>query len=419
MKISFIVKILKKISIILSLCFSSFTFSKQVVLYIDHATLPTLQQLLHFVETKNLDTAYGFSFDRVSLSSEIFEDMKDIYIEDIKRKDAKYFESFLKELSNKYQESLEIEVHTNLFLSISYLKELIRLSQENNNILIKKIHFYDDGSIEYQKLESFREMEIENILKEQKDILSNFISNHEISGTSNDLMRYTLASQYPSEYHFLHSDYIQTEEFLQPLVRFLEENNAILKQFDYSKFNSLDEEQKEFYLSLLKVDKEFIKNFNPDENNIVFIGTNSRAFLNDDMDKATYYQIELIRKYLDPSSAFYIGNGAKLFFKGHPAPHAQEINNKIEKEFPNIVVIPPHIPFETLLMLGADIDEVTGMSSSIFFTFPKDKLGKIFFTDKQGKTIVDVRNTDLAKVFKVICKLSDEQIQKIEDVVTH
>ena len=55
--------------------------AKKVILYMDHATSPTMQQLMHFSEhADEKEIAFGFYFNRLEIKSELVSDLDDVYI---------------------------------------------------------------------------------------------------------------------------------------------------------------------------------------------------------------------------------------------------------------------------------------------------------------------------------------------------
>lgn len=390
---------------------SSFSFAKKVVLYIDQATLPMMQQVMHFVQHQDPENAYGFAFSRVNLNPELFTHLPDHHLSNMKEDEYKFFNNFLLELFEKYKESLELEIHSNLLWSLRNIIPLIKLTKENPNIVIKQLYLYDEGGAEYELLESYRDKDINQELINQGKILASFIQTGEQPKDSSQLIRYIFSNHYPTNYLFLKPNYINQEAFLAPLREIFSKNKAEINLFDFNQFNNLSPEKQKQYFSYLNINSSKIPTFSENNKNVIFIGTNPLGF-DRSIDTASKFQINLIKHYLDKNNPLYVGDNAKFFFKGHPS--GTEVNQNIAKAFPNISVIPPEVPFEILLMMNAKIDLVTGMNSSVFFNFPSEKIGAIFFTDKQGKTLEEIKQHPLARIFKQLCELQDQQIQKIE-----
>lgn len=396
---------------------SSLAEAKKVVLYMDHATSPMMQQLMHFAEhSQEKDTAFAFDFNRLEIKPEMLAHLPDVHI--APKSDKVEFNPYLQELLKKYPEGLELELHSNLYLSYSNIKDIITFISQNPNVKINHLYLYDDGSIEYEQFEKIREEPIAERLKEQSRIFGDFVHKQidpQTQSTNYDyLLRHTYPAFFPTTYIYLRPDYIEQEAFLQPLRDFYQKHNATITSTDPKRFSQLTPEQQDFYLKLINTDRAILNDFTDKQPNYVFIGTNQNAFEPADIQLAAKHQANLLKHYVDPKGKFYVGDNVKVFYKGHPA--AKEINQIVMEKVPNVTEIPAHVSFGTLVMLNADIDYVMGMQSTIFLSLSKEQVGEQFFTDKFGKTREELFNAPLVKIFQKLNNLPEEKIQKVEDL---
>lgn len=393
--------------------------AKKVILYMDHATSPTMQQLMHFSEhADEKEIAFGFYFNRLEIKPELVSDLDDVYIVSKIDKEELPFNHYLLSLLEKYPEGLEVDIHSNLHYSYGNIKPIISLEYENKKIKINHIYLYDDGSIEYEQFEKLRNENIADRIVLQNKIFGDFVNKQIDPQTQSKnfdyLLRHVYPAYYPTTYFYLRPDYVENEEFLQPLRDFYQQHHAKISTFSGDYFSKLSAKQQDFYLKLINVEPAILKIFDNDKRNFVFIGTNEKAFVNSDINQVAKYQANLLKHYVDPKGLFYAGNDVKVYYKGHPA--AKKLNELVMHMVPDVSEIPAHISFNTLLMLNAKIDYVVGMQSTIFLNLPKEQIGEIFFTDKHGKSREDLFNNPLVKIFQNLNNLSGKKIQKIEDL---
>lgn len=404
---------------------SSLAEAKKVVLYMDHATSPMMQQLMHFSEhSQEKDTAFGFAFRRLNIEPKLVAHLPDHYISpltELKEIPDKPFREYLSKLQDKYPEGLEVEIHANLNFSWNTIRDILRQSKHENlkssPINITKLYLYDDGSLEYEQFEKLHNIDLGKELLEQEASLKNFIEDKTIIQLSKDniyLLNHIYPSFFPTTYIYLRPDYIEQEAFLQPLRDFYQKHNATITSTDPKRFSQLTPEQQDFYLKLINTDRAILNDFTDKQPNYVFIGTNQNAFEPADIQLAAKHQANLLKHYVDPKGKFYVGDNVKVFYKGHPA--AKEINQIVMEKVPNVTEIPAHVSFGTLVMLNADIDYVMGMQSTIFLSLSKEQVGEQFFTDKFGKTREELFNAPLVKIFQKLNHLPEEKIQKVEDL---
>ena len=67
-------------------------------------------------------------------------------------------------------------------------------------------------------------------------------------------------------------------------------------------------------------------------------------------------------------------------------------------------IFPNQVPFEMLLLSGLMPDNVSGVESSLFYSLPKENIGKIIF-----------HNDYTFELMKNLKNLDESQIQKIEE----
>ncbi|CEO41947.1 PKD domain-containing protein [Photobacterium kishitanii] len=385
--------------------------SPSLEVYVDHASLPALQQLMDIIksEEQNPTTQRYISWWRINPTD---EQMKELNITRFplinNHTSSELVQAIVKQAQTKHR--LNVKLSSNTARSFYNLMPILKALNTFNNVTITNIDLYDDGSAEYVDLYNWRNS-VNKIYNLQlgKDSLEDVISGVTDNYSGSEIASiYNWQQLYPTKYHFLRKDYLTLEPSLHELRDYLGDS---LKQMQWDGFKKFNSKQQELFLSIVGFDKQKLQNEYNSSNlpNFVFTGTTVWA---GDHEKEYYAnkQIDVIDNAINESSPYYLGKSYDLFFKGHPG--AGIINTLIMQNFPTMIDIPSIISFEVLMMTDMLPDAVAGMASSLYFTIPSDKIKFIVFTSSD--TITDRETALQSALVQVMIKLG---IVKEENVL--
>lgn len=365
--------------------------------YIDRATLPTIQQMINIVDrmSPNKKLIYWSRYpikdsDTLNLinanSFQNIEDLKHFLISSLIKKRIK-----------------KVIIHGNTLWAIDVIDILNAIDSLGNNIPVE-INFYDDGSAEYKSLYEFSKLtkkeQIHKIHASKNNIEASIKRKCQFYGSIENI--YGFSQIYPTTYHMLRLDIFNSGLNLKALRDTLLKN-AVQMQWGY--FNHFNQKQKELFYTLTEFNPEKIKEQykkNPSEN-FMFIGTNSGT-------ATAEQQIKIITEAKKKNSAIIKKtiDGYDLFFKGHPSADY----NKQIIDAHNMIEINNKVPFEVLIMTGALPDAVGGMGSSVFFSLPKTVKNKFVFYN----TDVKIESDPLIQVMVKLGVVDKSDIKLIGDL---
>lgn len=385
--------------------------SPSLEVYVDHASLPTLQQIMDIIksEEENPTTQRYIAWGRIHPTAEQMKELNiTSFVLESNHTTSELVQAIVKQAQTKHR--LNVKLSSNTAHSYYNLTPILKALNTFNNVTVTNIDLYDDGSAEYVNLYNWRNVEnkIYN-LQLGKDSLEDVISGvtDNFSGSAMSSI-YNWQQLYPTKYHFLRKDYLTLETSLHELRDYLGDS---LKQMRWDGFKKFNITQQELFLSIVGFDKQKLQNeYNSsDLPNFVFTGTTIWA---GDHEREYYaqQQINVINNAINESSPYYLGKDYDLFFKGHPGGGI--INTLIMKNFPTMIDIPSKISFEVLMMTDMLPDAVAGMASSLYFTIPSDKIQFIVFTSSD--TITDRETALKSPLVQVMIKLG---IVKEENVL--
>lgn len=369
--------------------------------YIDHASLPSLQQLLQVIQNKNEHSQNErfISWGRIPLTEAHAEKLNaHTYKLDGNHTSQKLVEDVKNYIDSKNRVNLEL--YSNTAGAPNNLSPIIRNLSTVNNVNISLISLYDDGSAEYVGLYNWKDKPskieiLKNNLSIQKDYL-NGVSSNKVEGIDS---RYNWHKIYNTNYYFLRKDYLTVEPQLHDLREYLGES---LKPMSWDVFSKLSTEDKNLFLNIVGFDQEKLqREYQQSElPNFIFTGTTTWA----GGETKEYYaqqQVNVVNNAINETSPHYLGTEYDLFFKGHPGGGV--INEIILSSFDNMINIPAKISFEVLMMTGMLPDVVGGIASSLYFTIPSEKVSFIVFTSSD--TITDRDDALQSPLVQVMMKL--------------
>nr|BAJ07170.1 sialyltransferase-tamavidin 2 fusion protein [synthetic construct] len=379
--------------------------------YVDHASLPTLQQLMDIIksEEENPTAQRYIAWGRIVPTD---EQMKELNITSFalinNHTPADLVQEIVKQAQTKHR--LNVKLSSNTAHSFDNLVPILKELNSFNNVTVTNIDLYDDGSAEYVNLYNWRDtLNKTDNLKIGKDYLEDVINgiNEDTSNTGTSSV-YNWQKLYPANYHFLRKDYLTLEPSLHELRDYIGDS---LKQMQWDGFKKFNSKQQELFLSIVNFDKQKLQNEYNSSNlpNFVFTGTTVWAG-NHEREYYAKQQINVINNAINESSPHYLGNSYDLFFKGHPGGGI--INTLIMQNYPSMVDIPSKISFEVLMMTDMLPDAVAGIASSLYFTIPAEKIKFIVFTSTE--TITDRETALRSPLVQVMIKLG---IVKEENVL--
>lgn len=395
-----------KLILFLSLSLLSITsWSKTMTIYLDPASLPTLNQLMHFTkESEDKETARIFGFSRFKLPEKITEQYNNIHFVEIKnnRPTEDIFT-----ILDQYPEKLELDLHLNIAHSIQLFHPILQYRFKHpDRISIKSLNLYDDGTMEYVDLEKEENKDIKSAIKKAEKQLSDYLLTGKINFDNPTLARYVWQSQYPVKYHFLSTEYFEKAEFLQPLKTYLA---GKYQKMDWSAYEKLSPEQQTLYLKLVGFSDETKQLFHTEQAKFIFTGTTTWEGNTDIREYYAKQQLNLLKHFTHSEGDLFIGDQYKIYFKGHP--RGGDINDYILKHAKDITNIPANISFEILMMTGLLPDKVGGVASSLYFSLPKEKISHIIFTsNKKIKNKEDALNDPYVRVMLRLGMIDQSQI---------
>ncbi|MCG9962551.1 hypothetical protein [Shewanella cutis] len=373
-----------------------------VEVYIDHASLPTLQQLMHMVEEHDKDdtTKRFVSWERVKLS----ETAQDIL-------NAKFFNIVNNNISTQFIDAIvnyaknknrvNVKLFSNTAVSITNLSPIIKALKSSANATISKINLYDDGSFEYMDLYSWKESDSKiELLDRDSILLKSYLDGESDVRPQAMSARYNWHRIYNVNYNFLRKDYLDVEPKLNDFREYLGDS---LTQMQWDQFSKMPLYKQKLLLSIVGFDKAKLQSQYDSSSlpNFVFTGTTTWAG-GETREFYAKQQVNVINNAINETSPYYLGRDYDLFFKGHP--RGEDINDYIISSFEDITNIPASVSFELLLMTGMIPDKVAGVASSLYFTIPADNVDFIVFTSSED--ITDREEALKSPLVQVMMKLN-------------
>nr|BAI49484.1 alpha-2,6-sialyltransferase [Photobacterium leiognathi] len=378
--------------------------------YVDHASLPSLQQLMKIIQQKNeySQNERFISWGRIGLTEDNAEKLNaHIYPLAGNNTSQELVDAVIDYADSKNR--LNLELNTNTAHSFPNLAPILRIISSKSNILISNINLYDDGSAEYVNLYNWKDTEDKSVkLSDSFLVLKDYFNGISSEKPSGIYGRYNWHQLYNTSYYFLRKDYLTVEPQLHDLREYL---GGSLKQMSWDGFSQLSKGDKELFLNIVGFDQEKLQQEYQQSElpNFVFTGTTTWA----GGETKEYYaqqQVNVVNNAINETSPYYLGREHDLFFKGHP--RGGIINDIILGSFNNMIDIPAKVSFEVLMMTGMLPDTVGGIASSLYFSIPAEKVSFIVFTSSD--TITDREDALKSPLVQVMMTLG---IVKEKDVL--
>nr|WP_314740370.1 hypothetical protein [uncultured Haemophilus sp.] len=371
--------------------------AKNVEIYLDYATVPTLHYFYHFVKNSNdKETIRLFGLGRFSIAQEIIDAYPQGIIRFVpafsgdQQQFNQLFESLLKECENtKYN----LKFHINLFHSWNMLIPLLHIvgkyRHKVSNILL---NFYDDGSEGVVTLfDISQKYSKENLIEIIDTDIQSFYADT-LAFLDPSVARYLWNTLFESHYYLINDSILQNEK-----LSYLKDKIKYYHLLKLDKYINLSTYEKELFNQLLGINihklTPIIEKF---KENKIFLFTGTTIFnLPKESEQAFYHlHINAILNYIHQNGKYFIGKGFLLCIKGHP--HQKQLNQRLKESFQNVLMLPDNIPFEILYLLGCKPEKIGGFVSTSYFSCDKDRIADLIFMsteDAESRGNNDLFNT--------------------------
>ncbi|MDF5039097.1 hypothetical protein P3577_24485, partial [Vibrio parahaemolyticus] len=292
--------------------------SPSLEVYVDHASLPSLHQVLDIIASAEAHpTAERYvSWGRINPTQEHLAQLN------ISRfpLESNHTSAEMLEAISAFAEDhhrLKVSISTNTLKSYDNLKLMLQRLHKQPHVDIDNIRLYDDGSAEYVNLYNWRNTQDKTYLLQQAgDNLKNIILGSGGSSAPWLTTQFNWHSLYPTEYSMLRSDFLTLDPKLHELKEYLGDS---LKQMQWDKYAKLSSEQQALFLEIVGFDQNWLQ-VEYDKSplaNFVFTGTTTWAG-GEEKEFYAKQQVNIINNAINETSPYYIGKEHDLFFKGHP-----------------------------------------------------------------------------------------------------
>ena len=341
-------------------------------IYIEEATFPTELQLFDIVQrpkdTPKIISWNWLRFPHLNLDNYNVTELGFGFRNSLYHYNKQKVEEFIQELKNLKDN--DFVIHANLYWIASIMPFLRELPKEK----IKHIYLYEDGLANH--LVPTPLPLIEANIPDIKQLTQMM----EADGNSAHKSAYFLHKHYPVTYRISFWNEVKKKTMLNSFLELMKD--ADVENIDIQKIaNTLTDEQKSELFKIFDFDVNFYKK----------IIKNKRVHFFVIGHYITYDDMDLQEWFLQHNSSDDI-----LFIKGN----SDQLYNRLIPAFS----FPNQLPFEMLIIGGLTPTSVSGVASTLFYSLPKENIGKIIYeeTDPHAKTIKNLLN------------LSDEQIKLLK-----
>ncbi|MGL5495568.1 MAG: hypothetical protein ACRDCQ_01070 [Aeromonas sobria] len=342
-----------------------------IKIYSDFATLPMLQQLLHFC-------AHAEEENTTSISTWQRSPLKDgqqllpnhIHIKQFVSPSLALIEKVI-ELNQRHEGNIELEIHANQAYQDRVLIPLVNMFH-HLRYPIKKICLYEDGTGEYTyyytKGLQGSQFDLDELTRAlHANLFIEWLNLQPVRSLADiGIIGLLWHRIYPVEYHMLRPEMLR----LWPaLAKVYAECEPYVKSVDWSYFHHLKLHQQELMFAALGIKQQAVVDFITQHKKLViFTGTTKAVSSATNLvaHEVTRMHRDIIKIMKKPESPIYISGKHTICYKGHPA--GSYISNAILSNDKRLVEIPSSWPLEMLLMVGADIKYVCGMPSSAYLS---------------------------------------------------
>ncbi|MBR5130097.1 MAG: hypothetical protein IKV03_02600 [Alphaproteobacteria bacterium] len=340
----------------------------KVHIYIDYATTPTLLQMIDLIKQPKEDLKFIFWRRFPNLNKNVnLADYNTTQIElppfeGANRQSQNIIKTCIQHIYDNTPDA-DYTIHVNLW----WATQLIPILQIIDPTKIEHIHIYEDGISNVIHSRKDLTLSVTPHKKNYANLLKKIIVEDGDYTHEYDFVFHTL---YPTTYHLSFVDMIKKDPSLNDFINFLDLKN--IKEINWYKLkNSLTDREKQQLFSFINFDihsyKEKISNKKVD------------FFLLRGSYSTTEEQIKTV------STLFKHQNlNRVLVLKEHPNLTPRIIASKIQKNIPEAIIFPKHIPFEILILADLIPDTISGYSTSVFFLFPSEKIKYYISSDRDS-----------------------------------
>ena len=260
-----------------------------------------------------------------------------------------------------------IVIHTSFDKVANALKPILDIIPKQR---IKAIHLYEDGYGDILKwnddISNETSLLMDNIKQETAELLKS--SNKDVW-----LIRHVfgLRYHYPVTYHFLNASKFKNIKRLEKI--FTNFDNLNIQEINFENLaKTLTPEQKKIVFQLSGFDYEKYSKLMQNKKSLMFV-TGFHFGLKNYMD-AEIKALSLLKE--NKLENFKLENPEDYvwFLKPHPAYDQVYKQEVIKNNFPDIVEIPPEVPYEAFILAGLKPTLTAGFSSSLFFSLKKEDI---------------------------------------------
>ncbi len=364
----------------------------KIHIYIDYATTPALLQMIDFIHQPVRDKKFIFwrrfpnLHERVNLSD---YNAIQIQLPIAENKNNLSWDIMVQNIQMIYDQNPKAEyiIHSNLWWNSLLIPILKIIPREQ----IHHLYVYEDGLSNVVHSRKYYTFLINPENNDYKTDLMNIFKDQKKYSHHYDLTFHTL---YPTTYYFGFVDYMKTNNSFNLFVQFIGDKN--IRNIDWTEIaRHLTPKQKKALFSLIGFDvnhyKQQIQNKKVD-----FILLRSSHTAEEEQIKT----ISTLFKNYDKNRV--------LVLKEHPHLAHRVIATQIQKNIPNTVIFPKHIPFEVLILADLMPDTVSGYASSVFFSVPPKKI-KYYITANKDYYLPFLKKLNMLGDEKIIQSMKEEK----------
>lgn len=232
--------------------------TQKICVYLDYATIPTLNYALHFAENfADKETIRLFGLSRFSIPDSLIQRYPDGIVQFYPNQN-KDFSSLLAALigcvqkNQRQQRQCEIELHFNLFHYHFILPPFINFYLKYRDDCTIKLKCYDDGSEGVAALQDISQQPfLAEHIQFEKQQLSELFQTKAFTPTL--LSRYLLSILFETEYILFNSAMLE-----KPELQILKQQINSYRQMDFGIYQKMNSEQKQIVLDIFNVDHKSV-----------------------------------------------------------------------------------------------------------------------------------------------------------------
>lgn len=210
---------------------------------------------------------------------------------------------------------------------------------------------------------------------------------------------FCLYKLYPTTYHISFVDEMKKQDAFNDFFYNITDERIV--PIDFNKIaNELPDEKKKMLFTLVGFNEKKYREIIQGKRTVFY----TQGWLQEQADNLLVVKIFNALKKNELNDLMNNSN-TLLFFKAHPATAAKTMQNELLADNPKAIFFPRSIPMEILIIAGLTPDYLLGYSSTIFFSFPNDKI--LYYLTMAGD-----KNIDLLQKLKII---TPEKIINITD----